>query len=120
MLIVKRSPTDTLQHGAWDLPGGRVEPNEDIKAAAIRETQEEVGITLQDPQLIFATSDMRGGKSKSWLFYTEQVPEGTEVTLGDEHDDFLWIAPSNFDKYTDYDILLRMHSFVMQNGILAA
>ena len=40
-----------LGKGKVNGPGGRVEPGETTQMAAIRETQEEVGITPLDPQL---------------------------------------------------------------------
>lgn len=36
----------------WNMPGGRVKYGEDSKNAIIREMQEELGITLKEPQLI--------------------------------------------------------------------
>lgn len=35
----------------WGLPGGKVEPNEDLKDALVREVQEEVNITLDKDKL---------------------------------------------------------------------
>lgn len=37
ILLIKRN-------GVWDLPKGKVEPNETIEAAAIREVEEETGV----------------------------------------------------------------------------
>ena len=121
MLIVRRSSTDPLHPGTWDIPGGRVEHGEDIKMAAVRETQEEVGLALLEPVLLFATSDMRGDVSKSWLFYKSNLdPENGEVQLGDEHDEYKWIRPSELNQYTDYDILLRFQDYALKNGLLPA
>ena len=38
--------------GTWCVPGGRVEPGEGFRAAAIRETEEEAGLTLKPEQLL--------------------------------------------------------------------
>jgi len=38
------------RHGLWDIPKGKVEKNEDVKIAAVREIEEECGITA--PEII--------------------------------------------------------------------
>jgi 8-oxo-dGTP pyrophosphatase MutT (NUDIX family) len=38
--------------GKWNGAGGKVDPNEDITAAAIRECQEEIGVKPIDPELV--------------------------------------------------------------------
>jgi 8-oxo-dGTP pyrophosphatase MutT (NUDIX family) len=42
MLLVSRCDT-----GDWELPGGHVDPGESASAAAVRETAEESGITVE-------------------------------------------------------------------------
>ena len=44
ILMVQENKSDI--QGLWDLPGGRVKINEDIKQAAIRETLEETGYNI--------------------------------------------------------------------------
>lgn len=118
LLVVRRSSTDPYHPGTWDLPGGRMEPGEDIIAAAIRETQEEVGIGLRAPQLVFATSDMRGDISKTWVFFAEHVPpQWDSIELSDEHDEYQWIDPQDFKDYTDYDILLRLYTYYTTHNL---
>lgn len=42
----------TKQHGAYHLPGGRVELGESLEQALFREVQEETGITVEKPRLV--------------------------------------------------------------------
>jgi len=42
----------TKQHGKYSLPGGGVEFGESPEQAALRETQEETGLTVTEPQLV--------------------------------------------------------------------
>jgi 8-oxo-dGTP diphosphatase len=118
MLIVRRSATDPFFAGMWDLPGGRVEANETVEAAAIRETKEEVGIDLRAPKLLFATSDMRQEVAKTWLFYVEYLTGDVPITLSHEHDEYRWIAPQDLADYSDYLILVRLHQYLMANQLL--
>ena len=46
LLVSSRDPDDGIL--VWYTPGGRVEEGEDLRTAAIREIEEEVGITLED------------------------------------------------------------------------
>ncbi|HJQ08550.1 MAG TPA: NUDIX hydrolase [Candidatus Saccharimonadales bacterium] len=119
VLIIRRSATDPLHAGAWDLPGGRVDAGEDVCDAALRETEEEVGLRLQAPRIVFANSASRQqGGSGTWVFFAEHVSDGVSLTLGDEHEAIKWIAPTVLSKYTDYPVLLQMIDFVTKHHLL--
>ncbi len=110
ILIARRGPTDPFYPGAWDLPGGRLEESETLQAAVVRETQEEVGLTLDSPEVVYAVTSPRPPKSASWIFFAGQTTN--QPTLGDEHDQLQWINLDELSQYTTYDILLGMQTFV--------
>lgn len=62
LLLVKRRNTDWAAE-CWNFPGGLLEANETLLQAAIRETQEEVGVTIE-PQnftLVHVLQVKKGG-----------------------------------------------------------
>lgn len=55
--------------GWWTIPKGLAEPNEDLLQTAIREFQEETGITSQPPYLALGEVKQKGGKVvHAWAF----------------------------------------------------
>ena len=52
-LIQRRSRMKRVNSGKWDITGGAVQAGETSKAAAIRETQEEIGVTLDSEKIRF-------------------------------------------------------------------
>jgi ADP-ribose pyrophosphatase YjhB (NUDIX family) len=57
VLLEKRSDC-----GLWGAPGGRIEPGESIKDAAVREIQEETGLSIQITGLLGVYSDPEEGR----------------------------------------------------------
>lgn len=53
ILIAERS-AERYAPGLWEFPGGKIEPNESIEQALIREFKEEVGIDVQCAQPWFS------------------------------------------------------------------
>ena len=45
--LVTRRPAHVALPGFWEFPGGKIEPGETAGAAAVRELQEELGITVE-------------------------------------------------------------------------
>ncbi|WP_313958494.1 (deoxy)nucleoside triphosphate pyrophosphohydrolase [Novosphingobium sp. 9] len=50
-VLMQRRPYDSMHGGLWEFPGGKVEPGEAPAAAAVREMDEELAVTLETSQL---------------------------------------------------------------------
>ncbi|MDH3427947.1 MAG: NUDIX domain-containing protein, partial [Gemmatimonadota bacterium] len=46
-LFIQRRPVDGLLGGLWEFPGGKVEPGESPRQAAVREVVEETGMSIR-------------------------------------------------------------------------
>jgi 8-oxo-dGTP diphosphatase len=73
--------------GLWDLPGGGREDDETPLACAVRESQEEFGITPQAAWVVW--EKVYPGQASNGLdtwFFVAEVPAGTfeQVVFGDE------------------------------------
>ena len=94
ILIIKRSKTDDWKPGWWDIPGGHMEEGEIPVEGAIRETDEESGLTVRNlvqvetkqfPDIIkhfFATRNYDGE------VYLRPNHETGEI----EHDEYRWVS----------------------------
>lgn len=58
--------------GMWELPGGRIQKNEDLKECLIREICEETGLTCtildSNPAVIYSTTD-QNDRPRIMIFY---------------------------------------------------
>lgn len=117
MLILRRSQTDPYHAGAWDLPGGRAEPNEDIERTTIREAAEETGIVITATAPVFAISRTRREGTGTWVFFVAHVDE-PHITLSFEHDGHKWIAPEELSVYVSFPVLSEMYAFTQKHRLL--
>ncbi len=71
--------------GHLDLPGGGREGRETPEACALRETREELGITLSDQDLVWKRC-FRASTGEPVWFFAAHLPEAraAEIRLGDE------------------------------------
>lgn len=103
VLLVKRNPEARFMGGAWVFPGGAVNRgdghgDEALRAAAVREVQEEAGIRIGSPrELVPFSRWITPAEVKirfdTW-FYLARLPEGAEPTVdGREVVDARWYAP---------------------------
>jgi len=78
--------------GAWELPGGKVEPDEDPKAAVVRELREELGVEVEVADILDVTFHRYPEKSVLLLFYEAALAEGSPEPRPLDVADVRWAA----------------------------
>lgn len=88
VLLCHRSESRRWYPSLWDLPGGHVEARETPGAALVRELEEELGISVQEPRgdgvarVTTAEFDMRVWLVTEW--------SGSPQNASGEHDELRW------------------------------
>jgi 8-oxo-dGTP diphosphatase len=83
----RHSPPDLA--GAWEFPGGKVEPGESDDAAVVREVREELGVVVEVLERIDGEWEIRDGLRLR--LFTASIREGS-ATPGPDHDAVMWVA----------------------------
>lgn len=92
-LVLRRSKRNRTGHAVWELPGGKIEPNENFAAALVREVRQECGLDVVPTRLVGAVQRELPEMRVVQLIMTVRVRGGT-VELSDEHDCYEWVPTS--------------------------
>ena len=104
MLILRESSIyeDGTNANKYDVVGGRLEPGEKFDESLLREVKEETGliVSIEKP---FCVSEWRPiVRGEQWqvvgIFFKCSVVSGN-VELSQDHDDYQWMDPKEFEKY---------------------
>jgi len=87
LLLIQRNIAPS--EGLWTLPGGRLEPGETPEQCALREVNEELGLTLYGLRKLIVLTH---GRYRLQTFAT-QTWDGDIRPNPDEIRDWRWIAP---------------------------
>jgi 8-oxo-dGTP diphosphatase len=96
-LLLKRSSNCKRRKGEVDLPGGKVDPGEDLLEAGVREIFEETGVVCSKKDVRVAYTETyreASGQIVMRLICTTSVAS-KEVSLSDEHDAYEWRSISD-------------------------
>ena len=98
ILLIRRAP-DRIYPGIWQCVTGGLEGDEKVVDGALRELEEETGITAADIETLYGLDQVN-------LFHAEHVDAllaeavfaahvraGVEPRLSLEHDDARWVSP---------------------------
>lgn len=108
ILAIRRSATDPIRPLTWDFPGGEVEEGEDLNENMLREIREEVGIKIDQLQIVNAIAS-RNKKGEYWVGIGYKAHAlSTAVILSYEHDQFEWISKEEFLKRESSDKLKKL------------
>ncbi|AKB73820.1 GDP-mannose mannosyl hydrolase [Methanosarcina lacustris Z-7289] len=90
-LLLRRSENSHTNPGKWDLPGGKVNPDETLKEAVVREVWEETGISIFPGEIAGEVNfELPEKRVIAIVFNGGYVI--TEVKLSYEHIEYVWTS----------------------------
>ena len=90
VLLIKRSSYNNYRVGEWDLPGGRLEPNEKIFEGHKREIMEETKLVAEIIEPVRCWVVTRNNEKHVGITFLSKHKQGN-VILSDEHTEFKWL-----------------------------
>lgn len=91
ILLLKRAPESNFAPDQWGYPGGKIEEGESSLEAAVRETQEETELIVQNPEPL----GVFNGAVEAFFVDTF---EG-KVKIDFEHTAWEWVPPADLTAY---------------------
>lgn len=92
-LFLRRSADFKSGPQDWDIPGGRIEPDEALADALRREVIEETGLSLDTIDTLLAAQDIFvPSKDLHVVRLTYLASASGEVAISDEHSEHVWMT----------------------------
>ncbi len=104
VLLLRESGSykDGTNAGCFDIPGGRLKPGERYDEALRREVFEETGLRVSLGKVITVGEWRPIVRGEQWQIvgiFFECHAESDAVSVGSDHDSYMWISPGDFEKY---------------------
>ena len=113
LLLVRRGRGPAA--GEWTVPGGRVERDELLEEAVVRELAEETGIEGVCGDLVGVVERFDEGEHFVILDYEVRLLEAAEPTAGDDAAEATWVPLSDV---AELNLVPGLAAFLHEHGII--
>ncbi len=114
ILILKRSTDSKTNPGKWELPGGKVNPDESFDQALIREVYEETKLKIALEHVVGASEQNLHIIRAVHIIMSGRIIGG-KLNLSSEHEGYAWVLIKTL---SDYELADWLQDFVNQSRIL--
>lgn len=97
-VLLTQRPSGTHLAGAWEFPGGKLEPGESPEEALARELREEIDVDVEVGEVLDVTYWRYPTKNVLLIFYRARIVAGTVADRGVAA--HAWVARDALDGYT--------------------
>ncbi len=98
VLLIQRGKPP--RQGEWSIPGGRQEPGETVREAAIREVQEETALVVGDLRLIDVVDVVGGASGTQWVLVDFRADwTSGEAVAGGDAAAVQWVPLADLPRY---------------------
>ncbi|MBH0168088.1 NUDIX hydrolase [Fictibacillus sp. 18YEL24] len=108
-LIVKRSDEDEIGAGTWECPGGKIEFEEGIEQALIREINEETRLVVSVDHILYAATFYTKPSRKVVLLTYLCQADTYEVQLSEEHSAYMWVTQEELKLHLPQNIIENLY-----------
>ena len=101
IILVRNERVLLLRHlsGKWILPGGRLHVKEKWIDGLLREIKEETGIDHVENIRVLGVDNWKEKGEYHYGVFIYGTTKIDEVSLGSEHDDFIWATKEDVSRY---------------------
>lgn len=99
-VLIALRPPHVVQPGLWEFPGGKVEEDETLENALIREFREEIGIEVQRAKFLLKIEKPFLKKNILLILHTYLICTFQGVPRGCENQIIRWVPVNTLNQYT--------------------
>lgn len=105
VLIVQRANDDEIGGGTWECVGGKIEFGEDLETALLRESKEEVGLSVTVEKILYATT-FKTDPTRQVVILTYLCSSNSkDVVLSNEHSNYKWATKQQLRSLLSQEII---------------
>jgi len=97
-LLLKRYSSSKFFPSLWDFPGGKIEPEENITEALIREAREETSLDIIPQEKVADFDYIENDVPVHFQIFSVESFSG-DIRLSQDHSEFVWLSERDLSKY---------------------